>query len=182
MDVKNSLILLIPAAFVLLFALPVFVEVRLTYNPLLNRGVVALFIFRKNVLYYFFSVHGRYIELQNEKETKTKEIQFESKKFAVLEEFGRQLKDKIKLKKIYVFYNIGAGDAALSALLCGVLNQVLTLGFVFVKSKKPTASLCVYDTVSYNKEIFELATRGQISISLFDVVYSFIYSVIITSD
>ncbi len=182
MDWKTSLYYLIPAFIILLVAFPVFVEVRLSYNPFFNRGVVALFLFKKKIFYYIFSFHGKYIELQNEKETKTEKLQFQSEQFAVMEEFGRQIKDKIKLKKLYVFYNIGLGDAYISALACGFINQAFSFLFLYLKSKKPTASLCVYDTVSYNKEVFEVATVTQISISLFDVAYSFLYSVIISSD
>ena len=182
MDYKTSLYFLIPAIFILLIIFPVVVDVRLSYNPIFNRGVVALFIFKKKIFYYFISIHGTYIELRNEKETKAEKLQFESEKFEVMEEFGKQLKDKIKLKKFYIFYNIGVGDALASAMLCGLINQIFSFLFLFLKSKKPTASFCVYDTVSYNKEVFEMAGRIQISISLFDGAYSFLYSVIITKD
>jgi len=179
---QNSLYYLIPASIILLVIFPIFIEVRLSYNPMFNRGVVALFVFKKKIFYYIFAFHGKYIELRNEKETKIEELQFQSEKFAVMEEFGKQLKDKIKLKKLYIFYNIGVGDAYMSAMLCGLINQMFSFLFLFLKSKKPTASFCVYDTVSYNKEVFEMAGTMQISISLFDVAYSFLYSVIITSD
>ena len=39
--------------------------------------------------------------------------------------------------------------------------------------------MCIYDTVSYNKLLTEIVFRGQISISLFDVAYSYLMSVII---
>lgn len=182
MDWKNSLYFLIPTVIILLLIFPIFIEVRISYNPMFNRGVVALFIFKKKVIYYIFSFHGNYIELQNEKETKTQKLQFQSEQFEVMEEFGKQIKDKIKLKKLYVFYNIGVGDAFASAMFCGLVNQIFSFFFLYLKSKKPTASFCVYDTVSYNKEVFEVAVVGQISISLFDVAYSFLYSVIITKD
>ncbi len=182
MDWKNSLYFLIPMFIILLLVFPVFAEVRLSYNPIYNRGVVALFLFKKKVIYYIFSFHGGYIELQNEKETKAEQLQFQSEKFEVVEEFGKQMMDKVKLKKLYIFYNIGVGDAFASSMLCGFINQVFSFFFLFLKSKKPTASFCVYDTVSYNKEVFEMAAVSQISISLFDVAYSFLYSVIITTD
>ncbi len=173
---------LIPAVFILLIVFPVFIEVRVSYNPIFNRGVVALFIFKKKIFYYFISFHGTYIELKNEKETKTQELEFESEKFEVMEEFGKQVAYKLKLKKFYIFYNIGVDDAFSGAMLCGLINQIFTFLFLFLKSKKPTASFCVYDTVSYNKEVFELAGVTQISISLFDIAYSFLYSVIITKE
>lgn len=152
----------------------------MSYNPLFNRGVVALFVFKIKIIYYIFSFHGKFIELANEKETKRQELEFSSPQFAVIEEFMKQIKDKTRLKYLYVYYNIGTGDAMLSALVCGLLNQMLTQTFLILKSHKPTASFCVYDTVSYNKTVFELAGRVSISISFFDVVYSFILSLILS--
>lgn len=176
----TSLYYLIPAAVILVLVLPVFAEVRVSFNPLFNRGVVALFLFHFKVLYFIFSFHGKYIELQNEKETKLQELEFSSDQFALVEEFSRQIKDKLRLKKVYVFYNVGTGDAFSGALLCGFLNFALTQVFLVLKSHKPTASFCVYDTVSYNKTQCEVAGRAAASISFFDVAYSFILSVILT--
>ncbi len=180
MDWKISLYYLIPTFFILLLVFPVFVEVRLSYNPLYNRGVVALTVLKKQIFYYIFSFHGKFIELENESETKLQKLEFESQEFALMEEFGNQIKDKIRLKKCYMFYNIGTGDAYTSALLCGFINFAVTQVFLFLKSKKPTASFCVYDTVSYNIVTCELAFVVSGSVSFFDIVYSFIYSVIIS--
>ena len=169
-----------PTVFLFLLVVPVFVEVRVSYNPIFNRGVIALFIFRKRIVYYVVTIRKNGIELQNETETKFQKLEFSSPQFAVMEEFGKQLKDKIKLKKCNVFYNIGTGDAFSSALVCGFLNQILLQIFLIIKSHKPTASLCVYDTVTYNKQMCEIAVVTQISISFFDIAYSYLYSVIIT--
>ncbi len=180
MDWKLSLYYLIPAFFILILVFPVFVEIRFSYNPLFNKGVISLFVLKKQIFYYIFAFRGKYIELQNEGETKFQKLEFESQKFALMEEFGNQIKDKIRLKKCYVFYNIGTGDAYLSAMICGFLNFVLTQFFLLLKNKKPTASMCVYDTVSYNKVTCEIAFVASGSISFFDIVYSFVYSVIIS--
>lgn len=177
---QTSLYFLIPAVFILLLVFPVFVEARVSYNPLYNRGVLALFVFKIKVFYFIFSFHGNFIELENEKETKRQKLEFESQQFALMEEFMAQIKDKVRLKNIHVFYNIGTGDAFSSAMVCGALNFAITQVFLLIKSHKPTASLCVYDTVSYNKTTCELAGRMAISISFFDVAYSFILSLILT--
>lgn len=177
---QTSLYYIIPAVFIVLLIFPVFVEVRVSFNPLYNRGVVALFVFGINVFYFIVSLHGKYIQIENEKETKMQKIEFESAQFAVIEEFIKQIEHKTRLKKLYVFYNIGAKDAYASALLCGLLNCVLMQLFLMIKSHKPTASLCVYDTVSYNQQQCEIAARMNVSISFFDVVYSFLISLILS--
>lgn len=180
MNWLNSLYYIIPALFILLLILPILFEVRACYNPMLNRGVIALFVFKINVFYYIFSLKGRYLELKNKEGTKLQKLEFSSQKFAVMESFMQEIKEKIKLKKLYVFYNIGLGDAFVNAMFCGVLNEGIRQAFLQIKNKKPTASLCIYDTVSYNSKVFELAVVGQVSISFFDVAYSYLYSVIIT--
>ena len=85
----------------------------------------------------------------------------------------KQIKDKARLKEIYLFYNIGLQDAFASAMLCGLINTVATIFFTKIKNEKPTASFGVYDTVSYNKRVLELSFMTKVSISLFDIVYSF---------
>lgn len=182
MDWQVSLWFLIPAVFILLLVFPIFVEVRVSFNPLLNRGVIALFVFRFKIFHFIFSFHGKFIELENEKTSKMQELQFESQQFEFIQQFMKQIKDKTRLKKLYVFYNIGTGDAFSSAMVCGIINQILTQIFLILKNKKPTASLCVFDTVSYNKEVCEVVARSAISISFFDVAYSFIISVILTKN
>lgn len=175
-----SLLYLLPAVIILILIFPTFLEVRVSFNPLFNKGVVALFVFKFKLFHYVFSFNKNMIELENEDKHKTTKLDFEGPELAVMEEFMKQLKDKIRLKKCYVFYNIGFSDAFLSAMFCGFLNQVLTQIFVNIKSKKPTASLCIFDNVSFNRTVFEIAGRVLISVSLFEVVYSYIYSVIIT--
>ena len=182
MDTKTSLLLIIPAFIILLLVFPIFLEVKISLNPLKNRGVVALFLFKKKLIYYYVELHGKYITLINNTETKKEELEFDSPKFAVIEEFIRQVKDKVRLKYLFVYYNIGLGDAFRSAMLSAGINQLLNFIFIRLKSKKPTASFCIYDTVSYNRTIFEMAGRIKISISIFDLVYSFIYSAIITKN
>jgi len=180
MDLKFSLFYIIPMLFILLIAFPIFVELRASFNPLYNRGVIALFIFKKQIFYFQFSLNGKYITIQNQNGNETKKLEFSSPEVAVVEEFLNQLKDKIRLKRCFIFYNIGLGDAFNSAMVCGLLNQVLLQMFLVLKSHKPTASLCVYDTVSYNKVEFELAGDILISVSFFEIAYSYLYSVILT--
>ncbi len=180
MDIKTALLYLIPFFVLLLFLLPIFVEVRVSFSPLYNKGVVALFLFNIKIFYYVFTLQDKEIKLENDKKVEVKKIDFKSSEFVFMEEFLRQVKDKLKLKKCYVFYNVGMGDAFSSALVCGWVNLVLNQIFVLLKNKKPTASLCVFDNVLYNRTAFEIAARAKISISLFDVAYSFVYSLIIT--
>jgi hypothetical protein len=176
----QSLWFLFGVFLIVLLLMPIFIEVRLSYNPLENRGVIALFLFGKKVVYYFVALKGKAIEFRNEGQTMRKEIAFSGPEMEVLKELGREIKEKIRVKKCFVFYNIGLGDAATSAYVCGLVNQAINWFFVVLKNQKPTATLGLFDTVSYNIVQCEIASKMQVSISLFDVVYSYLHSVIIT--
>ena len=91
-----------------------------------------------------------------------------------------EIKDKTRLKEISVFYNLGVGDAFQSAMLGGNINVLLFSIMGVIKNAKPTASLGVYDTISYNREVCQFAIKAVMSISLFDVAYSLMRSVILT--
>lgn len=176
----SSLYFLIPTVIIILLVMPIFLEVRLSFNLLDKSGVFCIYLFRKKLQYFKFEIEGREIKLKDEEETKEKQIDFDSPEIALYEEFSTQIKDKTRLRFIEVFYNVGLNDAFLTSMVCGVINIAVLIFFTSLKNKKPTASLQLYNTSSFNKKVANLATVTNLSISLFDVVYSFIISVILS--
>ena len=176
----STLYFLIPTVIIILLVMPIFLEVRLSFNLLDKSGVFCIYLFRKKLQYFKFEIDGREIKLKDEEETKEKQIDFDSPEIALYEEFSTKIKDKTRLRFIEVFYNVGLNDAFLTSMICGVINIAVLIFFTSLKNKKPTASLQLYNTSSFNKKVANLATVINLSISLFDVVYSFIISVILS--
>ena len=176
----STLYFLIPTVIIILLVMPIFLEVRLSFNLLDKSGVFCIYLFRKKLQYFKFEIDGREIKLKDEEETKEKQIDFDSPEIALYEEFSTQIKDKTRLRFIEVFYNVGLNDAFLTSMICGVINIAVLIFFTSLKNKKPTASLQLYNTSSFNKKVANLATVINLSIYLFDVVYSFIISVILS--
>ena len=177
MDEKFAWLMIIPTAIILLLVLPIVIEGRVSFNPLYNRGVVALYIFKIRLFYFFFSFHGNAVKIENEKTLKMMQIDFSGESLKVIKDLTKELQQKIKLKSVYVLYNVGLGNAFETAMICGALNQIFMQTFVQIKNKKPTATLVLFDNVVYNKTEFELASRAKISISFWDLIYSFVYVV-----
>ncbi len=176
----TSLYFFIPTFIILLLISPLFLEIRVSFNALKNSGVFCVYIFKIKLLYFFFEINGKEIKLKNEKETKEKQLEFDSPEIVLYEEFANQIKEKTRLRFLEVFYNIGLEDAFITSLVCGFLNVGALIFFSSIKNKKPTASLGLYDTHSFNKKVIEISVNLNMSISLFDVVYSFIVSVILS--
>ncbi len=175
----DTLYYLIPTFVIFLCIFPLIIQLRVTFNLESLSGVICLYIFKIKVKYYAYEIKGKYIILSNEKQTKHKEIEFDPRQFIIVKIFKDQLKHKSRVKEMFVFYNIGLGDAFLTSMVCGAINNAVLIYFTNVKNRRPTASMGIYDTVSYNRQVFEVAGKGSVSISLFDVVYSLIMSVIL---
>ncbi len=175
----DSLYYLIPMFFIILLTVPLFIQLRVTFRLEDLSGVICLYIFKIKIVYYMYQIKGKKIILQNEKKTKVKEFDFDPSQLVIAQIFKAQLKDKTRVKELFVFYNIGLGDAFLSSMVGGLINVGVLTFFTMLKNTRPTASMGIYDTISYNREVFEVAGKGSVSISLFDVVYSLIMSVIL---
>lgn len=177
----HSLYFLIPTFLIILLLMPIFLEVKVSYNVLENSGVFCAYIFKIKLQYFLFEINGKNIQLKSEgDERETKPLDFNSPEIAFVEELTSQIKDKTRLRFLEVYYNIGLGDAFQTSMVCGMIDVAALIFFTSLKNKKPTASLGIYDTVSYNKKVAELAVNINLSLSLFDLVYSFINSCILS--
>lgn len=176
----GDLYLFILAFVIFVFIAPVFLKVRMTCNVFKNTGVMAVYLFGVNVLSLKFKFTHNGIILFDGEDVKEKTIH-DLKKGVITKNLILQIKDKVKLKTVEFYYNLGVGDAFYTALLCGCINSSLLGFFTRLKSSKPTTSFFVGDNPSYNEVVFQTSLKIKLSISLFDLVYSFVNSVILTS-
>ena len=172
--------LLIPFFIILIFFIPVKLEGRISFNLIDRSGAFGVFLFGKKVEYQQYWIENKKIITKKEDEIETHELNMQSKEMLFFEMFVGEIKDKTRLKEISIFYNLGVGDAFQSAMLGGLINCSLLSFLSSIKNQKPTASLGIYDTISYNKKVCQFAVKTVMSISLFDVVYSLLHSVILT--
>lgn len=172
--------LFIPFFIIILFFFPIKLEARASFNVLNFSGAVGVFLFKIKLLHQMFWIKGKKIITQNDDEIETVEMDFHSEEIIFLQTFMKEIKDKTRLKQLAVFYNIGTGDAFSSAMVAGLVNFVVTSLFTNIKNQKPTASLSLNNTISYNREIFQFALTCILSISLFDVLYSFCHSIVLS--
>lgn len=176
----TTYLLIIPAFLIFIFFLPIVIEFKASYNILTNTGVVSLYLFKKNVVYYIFEFHGNSICLKNEDEVIQKNFEFDSPELDFVKYFIIEIINKIRVRFLNIYYNIGLNDAFLTSMICGQINMFCYILFAQIKNKKPTASLGLFDTQTYNGEEAVLTINGNFSISFSEFVYSLIFSVILT--
>lgn len=173
--------LFIPFAVIVIFMLPLKIKLKFSCNLLEKNGAFAVFLFKKKLMHQQFWLKNGKILLQDDKTSSSTEIEFDSKEVIFTKVLANQIKGKTRLKELFLFYNVGVQDAFASAMLAGAINLFMLIFFTSLKNTRPTASMAVYDTVSYNRQVLEFAFKSNISLSLFDAVYSFVVSLIITN-
>ena len=162
----------------LLFFLPIKLEGRVSFNFLQMKGAFGVFLYRFQVEKQRFRVEKGQIFALSEDETQ--QTQFDEQKMIFAKLLIDEIKDKTRLKELFVIYHFGLGDAYHTALIAGHINTILHCLFSAIKNYKPTASLGVSDNIAFNSVVAEFAMTIKISISLYDVVYSLLRSVILT--
>ncbi len=172
--------LLIPFFIILVLFIPVRVEGRVSFNVFERSGAFGVFVYGIKVEYQQFWLENKKIVTKKDNELESHVLNIESKGFLYLKTLALQVADKSRLKEFFVFYNLGIKDAFKSAMLGGYINVFLLSFMATIKNIKPTASMGVYDTISYNDKVCQFATRMLLTISLLDVVYSLLRSVILT--
>lgn len=165
-------------AILVLFFLPVKVEGRASFNLLDMKGAIGVFVYRLQVEKQRFRINKGQIFLLTENDTKEEE--FDEGKMIFVKMLIDEIKDKTRLKELFVIYNFGIGDAYQTAMIAGHINTLLYCLFSAIKNYKPTASLGVSDNIAFNSTVAQFALTMKISISLYDVVYSLLRSVILT--
>ncbi len=172
--------LLIPFFIILILFVPIRIEARGSFNVLERSGAVGLFIFGIKVAHEQLWLENRKIITKKDNNLESHELNIESTSFIFLKMFIYGIINKARLKELFVFYNLGINDAFKSAMLGGYVNVALLTLMTSIKNYKPTASMGVYDTISYNEKVMQFSSRSLMTISLLDVVYSLGRSVILT--
>lgn len=172
--------LLIPFFIIIFLFIPIKLEGRVSFNVLDLSGALGIFLYKIKLSHEQIWLENKKIYTRKEDSIERKELDFSSQEMLFVQMLFNEVKDKTRLKEISVFYNLGVGDAFESAMIGGTINVLLLALMGVIKNAKPTASLGVYDTISYNREVCQFAIKAVMSISLFDVVYSLARSVILT--
>lgn len=172
--------LLIPFFLIVLFFVPIKLEGRASFNVLEMSGAFGVFLYKFKLTHQQIWFENKKLYTRKADEIESKQLDFSSQEMIFFQNLFHEIKDKTRLKEVSFFYNLGVGDAFQSAMLGGYINALLYVFFGVIKNAKPTASLGVYDTISYNREVCQFAVKAIMSISLFDVVYSLFRSVILT--
>ena len=171
--------LFIPILIILIFLFPIPILFKGSANIFKRKGVLVVYICGIKTKGLSFNVGRKGLEITEDNQEVQKGNGEENNEPKYLKALLTQIKDKMKMRLLQINYNFGIGDAFQSSLIAGWINIILLIILTRIKSEKPTASLLICDNIAYNSHVFESAIMVKASITLFDLVYSLLYSVIL---
>lgn len=125
------------------------------------------------ITYISFQLKPNSIIIRSKKERKQIEYKFEDPKLKLYEYFYMQLRQKLKLKLLDIYSEIGTSDAFQSAMLSTILNIIYKIIGSYIKNTKFSSSIIVNTKTNFNKPALSISIFSKASITLFDIIYCF---------
>ncbi|MDD2445207.1 MAG: hypothetical protein PHX09_00080 [Clostridia bacterium] len=172
----ESIWLLIVLLIFLVFILPLFVKYYVSYSPIQNSGMIVIKIGFIYISYFSFQLKANSVVIRSKKKRKQIEYKFNDPMIIFYEHFFNEIKQKVKIKKINIYSEIGTGDAFHSAILSSFVNIIYKIISAYVKNLKYSSSIMVNTNTSFNKKVLITSFYVKASMSLFDIFFCFFTS------
>lgn len=165
----------------ILLVTPFTFKFRITYDAIKNYGVFTFKIFKFKVKFATFKFTKLAIVITSgNKKPKVSEIKLSVSKEQIVyvKELTNQLKDKVKVRNLFFASRLGTNDAFETAMLSASLNELVCGAFAFVKNFKQTCSISISCAPVYDKKSLFFVLNTAFAISIFDLIYCFIFAAI----
>ncbi len=165
----------------ILLVTPFTFKFRITYDAIKNYGIFTFKIFKFKVKFSTFKFTKLAIVITSgNKKPKVSEIKLSVSKEQIVyvKELTNQLKDKVKVRNLFFASRLGTNDAFETAMLSASLNELVCGAFAFVKNFKQTCSISISCAPVYDKKSLFFVLNTAFAISIFDLIYCFIFAAI----
>lgn len=163
---------------IVLLVYPLTLRLKVYYNAKKNTGKLQLKFFNLNVTDLMFSIHVGYIKFTNRKHRNFYlPIEFSEQAIQEYNNFQEILFKKTYFKKMAIYFNFGNKDNAfVSAMACGIVDIVTKILYSILKTKKSEVLFESKVYPNFNSNVIKIGLKAKISISIYDLLWSFLES------
>lgn len=171
---------IIVAVVLFLFFIPLKFSFMFYVNLLHNKGAIVLNLWGIHLLAEKFLISDGEITARNKRNRETKiELSKEDKKLIFINLFVNSIIRKIVLADTYICFEVGKKDNAMAtAVISGAVLFVIDLIFAQVFSRKAGSYHAVDNETLFCQNKLSLCAEIVFSITLFDVLFSFVKSLL----
>lgn len=172
-----------PAYFLVLVAIMLLVfqltlKLKVFFNVKKNIGKLQIKFLEFTVINLDISFESNYLKLTN-KHGKSTYMPLKFDKQAIVEytNFQDLIFRKIYFKQVSIYFNFGIKDNSfLSSMICGYVDVISKIAYSILKTKKSEVELESKIYPDFNTNVIKLGIKAKISLSIFDLIWSFIES------
>jgi len=163
------------------FVYPFLIKCVINLNALKLKGGISVKFFNKIKLEFKFRVKNGYIYIYfNNKERKEK-IDKKNINIVFITNLIKQLYFRHQLLNCNLTSNFGfVLDSMVTATTCGLIDVVSKCVLCKVKNNKKSAHIFVEVNPKYNEDIFNLRINYEMRMSVVDIIYTFVCTIIET--
>lgn len=163
------------------FVYPFLIKFEIKCNVLKLKGGISIKFFNKIKLEFKFRVKNGFIYIYfNNKERKEK-IDKKNINIAFVLNLINQLYFRHQLLNCNLVSNFGfVLDSMVTATTCGFIDVVSKCVLAKVKNNKKSAHIFVAVNPKYNEDIFNLRVNYEMRMSVVDIIYTLVFSIIRT--
>lgn len=174
----ESLYLLILAFVIIIIIFPFTFNIKVSYDLKLNDGYLVIKVRRVILQSMGLKRRGRNIILVQKKKNENLEVEVSSEQLRFLQVFLTEVENKIRIRKLEIGIESGVKDPFKSAMFSSFLSAIILVAFARLKTKQPTAAFKLKNNTNFYDFAFDVKSLLRVSISIFDVIYSLILSIL----
>ena len=164
-----------------LILFPFLIRFDIRFNLLKLKGSIAIIIFNKIKIEYKIRIKNGYVYINHKNKSRKEKISNKNINFVFILNFFNQLYFREQFLNFNLKSNFGyVLNSCTTAVVCGTI-EVITKSFLCkLKNNKKSSHIFVKVEPQYNQDIFNARLDNSIRISLADILYSLIYTIIKT--
>ena len=159
----------------LISVLQLTLKMKVLFNPKLNRGKLELKFVGIKVLSYAVKIQNKNLVLTNKKgKNKYLPLELNDESIQNYTDFESILFRKVYFKTVSIYFNFGLkNEAFLSYMVCGYVDVFSKIAYSVFKTKKSEVLMQLKVYPSFESNVIKFGFKAKISISIFDLLWSF---------
>lgn len=156
---------------------PFLISFDVRFNILRLKGSVTIKIFNKIKLEFKIRIKNGYIYINHKNKLRKEKISKTNFNFMFLITLLNQLYFREQFLSFYLKTNFGfVLDSNVTAVVCGYIDVIGKSLLAKLKNNKKSSHIFIDIEPQYNQDIFNVRLENTIRMSIFDILYSLVYT------
>ena len=172
--------LLILTIFILFITFPFTFTIKASYDVIENCGSLGVKTLFLNLFVAKIKRKGMDLLIITQKKNSKIDFEVGEKQWAFIKNFKNEISNKLKIRKIFFYSNLGLENPFYSAMFSSSFLIFISILISRLKAFEPTGKFVHKGSTNFYNNKFSLGIKFRFAVSIYDILYTFIYSILKT--